>query len=247
MVSEIVDDVKNGRIGRFPVWAVAVVIAGGIVVFMYIRNRRSAPVSTSNSEEPLYFGSDEEGVSGLPPGSIGDYLDRDPQNPAYPVGLTPTGIPGPITNVQWTRLAFDYLIGQGNDPALVERALAKYIRGEALTAAERAVVNLAQRAFGAPPEGLILSPTPPAPQPSPTGGGVPLPTPTPTPVPAPKPAPARRYVIVAKYTSSNPPWNSTLSGIAAHYGRTVNQLVQWNNIKNPNLIYTGQKIWVDPP
>lgn len=36
----------------------------------------------------------------------------------------------------------------------------------------------------------------------------------------------------------------TLSSIAKRYGTTVNQLVQWNKIKNPNLIYVGQKIRV---
>lgn len=35
-----------------------------------------------------------------------------------------------------------------------------------------------------------------------------------------------------------------LSKIAKKYGTTVNQLVKWNNIKNPNLIYPNQKIRV---
>ena len=35
-----------------------------------------------------------------------------------------------------------------------------------------------------------------------------------------------------------------LSAIAKKYGTTVNQLVSWNNIKNANLIYVGQKIRV---
>lgn len=35
-----------------------------------------------------------------------------------------------------------------------------------------------------------------------------------------------------------------LTKIANKYGTTVNQLVAWNNIKNPNLIYAGQKIRV---
>ena len=35
-----------------------------------------------------------------------------------------------------------------------------------------------------------------------------------------------------------------LTKIANRYGTTVNQLVAWNNIKNPNLIYVGQKIRV---
>ncbi len=34
----------------------------------------------------------------------------------------------------------------------------------------------------------------------------------------------------------------TLSGIAAKYGTTYQKLAEYNNIKNPNLIYVGQKI-----
>ena len=37
----------------------------------------------------------------------------------------------------------------------------------------------------------------------------------------------------------------TLSHIALKYNTTVNRLVQLNNIKNPNLIYTGQQIIID--
>ena len=52
-----------------------------------------------------------------------------------------------------------------------------------------------------------------------------------------------KYVTVAKWTSSNTKWNSTLSGIAAHYGTTISKLLKLNpTIKNPDLIYTGQKI-----
>lgn len=36
----------------------------------------------------------------------------------------------------------------------------------------------------------------------------------------------------------------TLSGIAKKYETTVSQLVSWNSIKNPNLIYPGQKLRV---
>ncbi len=44
------------------------------------------------------------------------------------------------------------------------------------------------------------------------------------------------YYIVQK--------GDNLTKIANKYGTTVNQLVSWNGIKNPNLIYTGQKIRV---
>lgn len=36
----------------------------------------------------------------------------------------------------------------------------------------------------------------------------------------------------------------TLSAIAKKYGTTISQLVKWNGIKNPNLIYVNQKIRV---
>lgn len=246
MTEALPPELRDGKVGRFPIWAVALVLAAGAVLFfMWFRNRGKADTGdTTSSGEPLVYDGSTDTVDGLPPGAIGNFLDQNPLDPAYPVGLTPGGIPGPVTNVQWSRLAFDYLVGQGNDPSLVERALAKYIQGSALTAAERAVVNLAQVAFGAPPEGLINSPTVP---PVTTPGTI---TPGPTsgtakPSPSPKPA-IRRFVIVARYRTPNPPWNSTLSGIAAHYNRTVAQLVSWNHIRNPNLIYTGQKIYVDP-
>lgn len=38
--------------------------------------------------------------------------------------------------------------------------------------------------------------------------------------------------------------NDNLTKIAKKYGTTVNQLVAWNNIANPNLIYPGQKLRV---
>lgn len=43
------------------------------------------------------------------------------------------------------------------------------------------------------------------------------------------------------YTIKN---GDTLGKIAKKYGTTVNQLAKWNNIKNVNLIYVGQKIRV---
>lgn len=39
-------------------------------------------------------------------------------------------------------------------------------------------------------------------------------------------------------------WGDTLSKIARRYGTTVNNLVRLNNIRNPNLIYIGQRILI---
>ncbi|MFI1582821.1 LysM peptidoglycan-binding domain-containing protein [Embleya sp. NPDC020630] len=37
----------------------------------------------------------------------------------------------------------------------------------------------------------------------------------------------------------------TLTAIANMFGTTIDQLVKWNNISNPNLINTGQKLIVN--
>jgi len=85
--------------------------------------------------------------------------------------------------------------------------------------------------------------TPPKPVPVPVTP--PKPNPAPVTPPKPNPTPSPIWVTVAKYTKNNPPWNSTLSGIARHYGTTVSAIMALNpNIKNPNLIYVGQKVRV---
>ena len=48
--------------------------------------------------------------------------------------------------------------------------------------------------------------------------------------------PSAEYYTVKK--------GDNLTKIAKKYGTTVNQLVAWNNIANPNLIYPGQKLRV---
>lgn len=51
-----------------------------------------------------------------------------------------------------------------------------------------------------------------------------------------KPTPKVEYYIVKK--------GDNLTKIAKKYKTSVNQLVKWNNIKNPNLIKVGQKLRV---
>lgn len=66
-----------------------------------------------------------------------------------------------------------------------------------------------------------------------------VPSPEPTkPKPISKPKPEKKTQV---YTVKR---GDTLSAIAAKYGTTVNKLAKDNKIKNPNLIYPGQKIKV---
>lgn len=81
-------------------------------------------------------------------------------------------------------------------------------------------------------------PTPPA-QPPPT------PKPGPGPKPGPKPPNTQKFVTVASWSALNTKWNSTLLGIAQHEGITLNRIETLNpGIKNPNLIFAGEKVRV---
>ncbi len=60
----------------------------------------------------------------------------------------------------------------------------------------------------------------------------------PEPAPGPDPEPETYYTVKR---------GDNLTKIAKMYGVTVAELVKWNNIKNPNLIYPGQKILIKEP
>jgi LysM repeat protein len=54
-------------------------------------------------------------------------------------------------------------------------------------------------------------------------------------------------VIASHFQGPPYPWDSYLDGIRNRFGRSRENLQSWNGIANPNLIYAGQKIYVDPP
>lgn len=74
----------------------------------------------------------------------------------------------------------------------------------------------------------------------------------PSPTPAPSPVDASPSYDGSYYPPASPDGRyqiqsgNTLSGIAAHFGVTVQELCEWNGIKNPNVIYAGHYIYVKP-
>lgn len=56
--------------------------------------------------------------------------------------------------------------------------------------------------------------------------------------PGPDPEPETYYIVKR---------GDNLTKIAKMYGVTVAQLVEWNNIKNPNLIFPGEKLLIKEP
>ncbi|MBR6351129.1 MAG: LysM peptidoglycan-binding domain-containing protein [Firmicutes bacterium] len=54
------------------------------------------------------------------------------------------------------------------------------------------------------------------------------------------------YVNYGQYIVYTVVGGDELSGIAIRFGVTVQQICQWNNIKNPDLIYINQKLTIYP-
>lgn len=125
----------------------------------------------------------------------------------YPLGAGGTGAgPGQLpdtdsgisSNSAWLSKSVERLIAEGQNPTLVHGALQKFLRGDPLTPQERAIVDMAVRYFGSPPEGAaaavdavltatigdVVKPpwTAPMMDPNPTPQPVTQPTPNPAPV-----------------------------------------------------------------
>lgn len=161
-------------------------------------------------------------------------------NPVYSDSGT-SALLAPTTDAEWAQRVTDKLTWF--EPGYLSAILGKYLARQTLTTAEAEVVRTAWAYLGHPPGNQQILPVTTASTPGTTTPDPAPVTPAPvTPVPA---APAVRYVTVVKYTTRNPPWNSTLSGIAGHESTSVATLLKLNpSIKNANLIYPGQQIRV---
>lgn len=165
---------KKGKILGMPPWALGVILAVGIIGFIYLRNRKSgtassgvAPASAASGAAPLAYDDPNQVDPNSPtgetyaqegyttPAAVDSYLAGSGSPTTGPVGLAPQGLPPPSTNTQWASLVSDYLIGQGNDPTLVTNALSAFLSGQSLTQSQQAIVNTSLQQFGEPPQGLI--------------------------------------------------------------------------------------------
>jgi hypothetical protein len=165
----------GSRVAGVPAWALGTILAVAIIGFIAWRNHtknKPAQGSTNDQSNPsgnagghdpnavdpatgLTYGQEDQTGSGYPSTPIASYLAENPTNAAYPVGGVPQGLPAAVTNQQWARLVADSLLAKGDDPLLVEQALADYLNGKTLNAAESAVIRLGLTTFGSPPEGVL--------------------------------------------------------------------------------------------
>lgn len=191
------------KVGGVPVWGLGVGGAGVLILVLVYRNhlKANAAPAQSTTPDPSQVDSTANNDATNPLlQAYDDYLASDPTNPAFLNGITSTGAPSPLTNIQWARQALDLLVSMGDDPSLVSNALTKYLSGGTLSAAEKGVVNVALEKIGAPPEGLLPV----------TTGTTPPPSQLPPPPKPPKPPTGGKSYTVRS--------GDTLFGIAASHG-----------------------------
>ena len=215
------------------------IFIGGAVVAVIVGGAWIIHLRRKGSGEITY-----DPATGSVTGS-GGYQNPVPNGPDSSVPVET--VPVIDTNAEWGTAAVEALTSAGWDRQFAAIAIGKYLSSTPVTKDEELAVRAAWGMLGRPPVDvqIILQTTGSTP-----GSGPPAPPPPPPPAPKPAAKKPRRYVITKKYTTSNPPWQSTLSGIAAHTPSpkpSVAQLANWNGIKNPNVIGINQTIWVDPP
>lgn len=242
--------------------AAACGVAGGVVVFAYVRRARdSAAADPAAGEEPTATEGDYN-AGGDPYGSLDgldSYVNPAPAlvgqyNPPDPETLPPA------TNAAWTSRAIDRLAEVGYDPKAVSAALGRYLSRTAPTSqTEVTIIQTALAVLGPPPSGtysLLAVPAKTSTSPStptttkPTTSTTTKPTSSGTTKTKPK---TGIYVTVRRWRKVNPPWQSTIGGIARHYGRRPE--VVWSHPKNAGLrarrksmtaIQPGDRVYVVP-
>jgi len=202
--------------------------AAGIVAYAYWKRRQSSAAPTLDTTTGS-LGADSSFANPNPGASGSDSVDV-------------TSGTAVTTNEQWAAKVAEGL-DLLYDSQFVALVLGKYLGRQPLTAEEADLIRTAWALYGHPPApdvALVLTGTGPAP------GGTPPPSSPPPSSPPPSSPPAGAvWVDIAKYTTPNPPWNSTLSGIAAHYHTSVSHLLELNrgnpSVKSANLIiYPGR-------
>lgn len=196
----------------------------GIVGYAYLRRRQAAANAPVLDTTTGSLGGDVGFTNPHPVTTVDGSIDQ--------TGDTIS------TNAEWTQDAINRLQLIGWDPNFAIAAIGKYLDHQPLTTDEAVAVRAARAISGPPPEGtydIIMVATGSTPG---TGGPItsePPPAPAPAPAPAPVPSSPGKIVRVTKYTSNNPPWDSTVWGIWQHYQTTPSWEAIWNHPLNAPL------------
>jgi nucleoid-associated protein YgaU len=150
------------QIGPLPLGA-WVAVVGGSLAFMFYTRSHAGGSSDSEGDVPATDALlSDVGFGGV--GAVGAYV---PTNGGVDTPASTTDVIN--SNVQWGQKVFAFLVGQGNDPATVDKAVRDYTSGISLGAQANALITQGLGKFGMLPESVPDAPKLP---PRPTGPSV---------------------------------------------------------------------------
>lgn len=255
------------QIGPLPLGAWIAVVAGGLGIALWSRNRDSGEV------EIVEDTSGDPGV-GEGPGTPG-FIPINPPNQTPGDNVTENY----NTNEEWGRAAIEYLIAQGHPAAIANSAITKAlaggeINGAKMSAQEWSLWSIALKKLGPPPTPVNVPP-PTTGVPGPVIPPPPPPIKKPVPKPVPKPPVTTKppTAVITKPTLPKPggtpryrtivilPGQSLSTAVAA-YNRRYGTRVSWQTVwdfnlryrpastvrtlksRGPNKVFAGSRFWV---
>lgn len=223
------------QVGPLPLGAWLAVVGTGLGIAYYTRNSGGGgtTVTRDTTTDPLTG----EDATGTGPGWVA----------VPPPSSAPTGDAPPQDNDEWGRLAINYLIAQGYDPALSQSAIGKALQGTKMSVREWTLWGIALRHMGAPPFAVDVVPPVSTPGPvTPPSAHPPAPTPAP-----PKPGTRFRYYTVRpgdslskisrKYYHDVSKWHRIYDANRAGHRRADGHM---GMIHNPNVIRVGWRLLI---
>lgn len=175
------DDVGYKIGGAVPVWAAAVGLSAGYLVYdkrkkkaqaaataaasaaqtdtTQVANQTLSSTGAADEIDPttgMTFAQEQSVDPATGQSFLSEWESANNQLASPYLGSTPLGsqIGQYSTNQQWAEAAENYLISKGSDPSQSLAAVQNYINGNTLNTAEKTLLNLALSILGAPPESV---------------------------------------------------------------------------------------------
>jgi hypothetical protein len=200
-VPEQVNVPAVGRVDRK--WVIAGLgVSAGIVAYAWWR--RSSVAEAPVPGEGDLAAEDLYGTAGTGGQGIDAYQGAAVGGASY--SGQPAGEGPPLTNAEWAQRVVDLLEGVGFERNFAATTIGKYLSGNALTTAEKLLVQAAVGLLGYPPAGALPIISAPA-----------TPTPTPTPTPT-APTTVSPPATVSARAASGGRWVITWSGVSGATG-----------------------------
>jgi|SRR3954447_12761688 nucleoid-associated protein YgaU len=209
-------------IGPLPMGAWVAVVGGGLGFALYTRSRASGgPVGDSPGGSPL--------------DTVGDGSTGGAWSVTAPTPTSTADVATITDNQSWAFAVENWMISHGYDPGKVVAAISNGLYGSVLPPDQWAIWVTALSHQGAPPENFN-APTQSSPSPGPV-----IPPPKP---PPPKPPPPKPKPMVHTYYIVRPGDNLTKIGKKFHLSWQTIYNNNRSHIRNPNLIFPGQKLLI---